>query len=492
MHWLQRFFAPQSRPFIIFVPLLLALLAGAVWYRGQFKQRVLAQMASSVRRTLTDEGEAAKTKMERTTLKFQLLNLRSQYPLLTNASLTGDWAEAAVRSELDPEVCASWQAYLTRISPLLQEKDPSLGAYLTMQEGYIAEVEPIAKDVFLRNKTALFLNLRSNKFAALFRYTTYETNAAQFARLAPALADDTTLALRKAYEEALTAAATNLNPQLTEYARARLEFALKSDELKGRLRQLNEQLGETPESPSPVAQPARLGVVTGTQQNLLHVGSFETYVPREKDFLGIELATVLLGFLITQPVEMRDRRWRKIGASVVLVYLGLLALRIPVSLAATNRGTNVFAFFGFVLPAALLAAVWASSFTSVLSTLTLQLIDPAGADETEDTRLKPAYVAARQGQYRLALKLLKPKLLLDPRNYEALILRARLHRQLNRKWRAKWTLAKVLRDPHLTAGQQEAANFMLRNLGTKDDACWALVKQEAPRQDFEELYDDCL
>jgi hypothetical protein len=487
MHWLQRFFAPQSRPFIIYVPLLLALLVGAQWYRGRFKQRVLAQMASSVRRSLNSEGEAAKMKMERTTVGFQLPNLPGQYPLLTNAALTRDWSAAAILSQLDPEVCASWRAYLNQVSPLVQQKDPSLGPYLTLQEGYLAEVEPLARNVFVTNKTARFMELRTNKFVPLFSRDPYVADAARFDRLAQGLTDETTLALRKAYEETLTAAATNLNPGLSEYARARFELALKSDELKGRVRQLNEQLGELDESPSPATQ--RL---TGTPQDLLRAGAFATYVPREKDFLGILLATALLGGLITHPVEMRDRRWWKIGASLVLVYLGLLALRIQANRDGSNDGAKVFAFFGFVVPAALLAGVWASSFTSLFSKLALQLIDPSGPDETEDARLRPAYDAARQGQYRLSLKLLKPRLLLDPLNYEALLLKARLHRQLNRKWRAKWTLAKALRNRHLTASQRDHANYMRRNFGSKTDPCWALVKQEAPRQgseEFEEIDD---
>jgi hypothetical protein len=173
-----------------------------------------------------------------------------------------------------------------------------------------------------------------------------------------------------------------------------------------------------------------------------------------------------------------------------IIYLSLLlALRIPVKLDAANRGNNVFAFFGFVPPATLLAAVWASSFTCFLSNSFLQLIDPSGPDVTEDTRLRPAYVAARQGQHRLALKLLKPKLLIEPGNYEALILKARLHRQLNRKWRARWTLAKVLRNRQLTASQRDHTIYMRRNLSNKTDPCWAPVAREAPRQVFEELCD---
>jgi hypothetical protein len=203
--------------------------------------------------------------------------------------------------------------------------------------------------------------------------------------------------------------------------------------------------------------------------------------------VSIIVATALLGFLITQPVEMRDRRWLKISASVALVYLGLLALRVQAVPSTSNSDTKVFAFFGFLVPAALLAAIWASPFTSFLSNLFLQLIAPSGPDETEDSRLRPAYEAARQGQYRLALKLVKPKLLLDPWHYEALVLKARLHRQLNRTWRARWTLAKILRHRHLTPGQREHVQYLRRSLRRKDDACWSLEHHDSPRQDFEEL-----
>ena len=488
MHRLQRLFASQSRPFIIYVTLLLALLGGARWYQGWFKQRTLAQVAASVREVVTDPAEIAKIKMERTALEFQLPNLRHEYPLLTNAVLADDWAAAAVLCQVEPAVAASWRAYLNQVSPLVQEKDPSLGPFLALQQGYAVEVERLAKEVFLRDKPALLLELRDKKFAPLFRYDAYVADGSRFDGLARSLADEDTRAARKAYEEALAAAAVKVNPQLSEYARARLKFALKSDDLRSRLQHLSEQLGDLAASPSSVVQPDWRSAVSSSPVSLLRQASFESYVPQEKDFLGILLATALVGIIITQPIEMRDRRWLKTGASVVLVYLGLLVLRIPVSQAAANRGTNVFAFLAFLVPAALLAAIWASSFTSLLSNLLLQFIDPAGLDETEDSRLRPAYEAARQGQYRLALKLVKPKLLLDPWHYEALVLQVRLQRQLNRKWRARWTLAKLLRNRHLTADQRETAKYLRHNLGCKNDPCWSLAKREVPRQQFKELF----
>ena len=39
-------------------------------------------------------------------------------------------------------------------------------------------------------------------------------------------------------------------------------------------------------------------------------------------------------------------------------------------------------------------------------------------------------------------------------HYETLVLKAKLHQQMNHIWRAKWTLKKILREPSLTEGQR--------------------------------------
>ena len=59
-------------------------------------------------------------------------------------------------------------------------------------------------------------------------------------------------------------------------------------------------------------------------------------------------------------------------------------------------------------------------------------------------------------------------------HYEALLLKARLHRQLNHMWRTWLTLKKILRDPNLTEGQRRHVRDMLRHLDEPTHPCWKI------------------
>jgi hypothetical protein len=487
MHWLHRVFAPQNRPFIIYLSLLACLLAGAQYYKGhRLTPASFRQVTASVRRAVTDKNEIARLKMERSTLEFQLPHVRLKYPVLTNTALAAQWPQATLLSQLDPQVCATWRAYLDQVAPILQQRAPALATFLTLQQGYELEVERLAREPFLQDKPARLMLLRTNKFAPLFTQPGYLADAAHFQAAARELDDATTLALHRAYQQALAESATNLNPNLAEYGAAHLACELKTDTLRGQIAELTARL-EASQTAALSQASAPAGQAAFSAKDLLSRGLFETYIPERQDFISLELATLILGLVLTSPVELRDRRWLKIGVSLVLVFLCLLALRIHVGLGIAERGTNVFAFCGFLVPAALLAAVWASDFTFFFSKLFVQLIDPAGPEATEEARLRPAYAAIHQGHYRQALKLLKPKLLLDPWHYETLVLKATLHRRLNHHWRASRALKKLLRNPHLDPAQRENVQYLLRNLKHPTDPCWSLVPREAPREELEEL-----
>jgi hypothetical protein len=108
----------------------------------------------------------------------------------------------------------------------------------------------------------------------------------------------------------------------------------------------------------------------------------------------------------------------------------------------------------------------------MFSGLFLHLIDSPGSGETEVASLRTAYRAARHGNLRDALRLVKSKPPGDPGRYESLLLKAKIHRQLNHKWRTKRTLKKILRAPHLTEGQRSHINDMLGHLSDKTHGCW--------------------
>jgi hypothetical protein len=476
MHWLRHLFSPRMWSFVVFALLLAALLVGAGFYSGSIKRPDLARVTATIRRLFTDGANLPKIKMERTTLQLQLANLPNKYPILTNAALERDWSAAAVLSQLDPGVRQAWNDYLGRVSPLAIKTDPGLEFFLDLQQAYELDVDKLAGDWNVANKPAVLLNLRTNKFAPLFTNSAYLGDRARFEQSAEQIVDDETIALRTVYWKALVSAATNLNPRLSDYGGAQLALATRSGEICRRLEGLTQQLRSLGEFPEPdrerIAEPA---LVQTPEPPSAGRKFFKTYVPERRDFLIIEAVTAIAGFLITLPVEHRRRRWWKIGASMALVFGGLLALRVQMSIALAQRHESVFAGLAYLIPTILLTAIWTPDLSLMASKMFMHLIDSHGPPGKPVSNIRPASRTARQGHFYDALRLVKPELAREERrHYEALLLKAKLHRQLNHKWRTRLTLKKILRDLNLTEGQRRHVGSMLRHLDDRTHTCWKI------------------
>jgi hypothetical protein len=476
MHWLQRLYSPRTWSFVVFALLLAAILVSAGLYSGIIQHQALARATATIRRMFTDGTNLPKIKMERSTLQFQLANLPNQYPILTNAALESAWSAAAILSQLDPGVRDTWNDYLDRVSSLALKADSSLEFFLDCQQAYEQDVDKLAADRSVANKPAALLNLRISKFAPLFTNSVYLADRARFEKAAEQMMDDETIAMRTAYWEALVSAATNLNSGLSNYGAARISLATRSGEIGRRLEGLNQQLRSLGEFPEPagerIVEPAPVRMPEPPSASRKY---FKTYVPERKDFWIIEAITAIAGFLITLPVEHRHRRWWKIGASMGLVFGGLLALRVQMSLSLVQRHESAFAGLAYLIPTVLLAVIWTPDFSLMAARLFLHLIDPHGPPAKPSASLSPASRTARQGRLRAALRLVKPELAREERSlYEALLLKARLHRQLNHLWRTKLTLQKILRDPHLTESQRCHVGDMLSHLDDPTHACWKI------------------
>jgi hypothetical protein len=462
--------------FVIFALLLAAILVGAGFYSGIIQCQHLARATATVRRMFTGGTNLPEIKMERTTLQFQLANLPNKYPILTNAALERDWSAAAVLSQLNPGVRDAWNDYLGRVSPLALKADPGLEFFLSLQQAYEQDVDKLAGDRSVANKPAALLNLRTNKFAPLFTNSVYLGDRARFEKAAEQIMDDETIALRTAYWKALVSAATKLNPRLSDYGGAQLALANRSEEIGRRLEGLNQQLRSLGEFPEPagerIAEPAPVRMPEPPSSDRKF---FKTYVPERRDFWIIEAITAIAGFLITLPVEHRHRRWWKIGASMALVFGGLLTLRVQMNIALAQRHESVFAGLAYLIPTILLAAIWTPDLSLMASRMFMHLIDPHDSAGKPVSNLRPASRTARHGHLHDALRLVKPELAREERrHYEALLLKAKLHRQLNHKWRTKLTLKKILRDPNLTEGQHRHVSSMLRHLDDRTHACWKI------------------
>ena len=136
---------------------------------------------------------------ERATLSFQLAALPLHFPDLTNHNLQDHWASAAVTAMLDPQLCRKWRAYQQRASMLVEQQDPQLEFFNTLQEAYGNDVEKLALDWAATNKQKSLFVLRTDKFAVLFTNAVYLEDQRQWEKIAQGLQDTDTAALRTEY-----------------------------------------------------------------------------------------------------------------------------------------------------------------------------------------------------------------------------------------------------------------------------------------------------
>jgi len=242
MSLFHRMFPRWSWAFVIFGFLLAAILISGGFYQKVLKRRDLPHAAVTTRPAAADQPKLPELKMERSSLEFQLAALPGKLPLLTNAALARNWSLNASLARLDPDVGAAWNSYWQCVSPVVLQADHSLEFFLALQTAYDLDVDQLAGDWSITNKTAALLNLQTNKFGSLFTNPVYLGDRARFETAAAKITDPKILAWREAYAVALVSATTNLNPELSDYGRTILARETKITGINQRLATVTEQL----------------------------------------------------------------------------------------------------------------------------------------------------------------------------------------------------------------------------------------------------------
>ena len=256
-----------------------------------------------------------------------------------------------------------------------------------------------------------------------------------------------------------------------------LEMNQKSANLAERIAELDDKLGNT----AGMAQTRDAGTAANALRRLIAAVNFGNLESSAKDLTVFEAATALILILLTWPIELRENRWRKILASLLLVYLGFLALRIQIHLKLAEKGDDVFAFLGFLIPVAIFAAVWTPTLAGLLANVFTGLIDSAGPCAEDANNLGDAYRLARKKNPVQALVVARACLSDDPRSFESRVLVARLHRKLNHRWRAWLMLKRIQRDRNLNDSQRTCVEELSREFKNPDAACWNTGAAKAPR-----------
>lgn len=160
------------------------------------------------------------------------------------------------------------------------------------------------------------------------------------------------------------------------------------------------------------------------------------------------LVTIVLGYLATQPEELRRLRWLKIAFSIPP------ALVIASASVGLDYGNAILAAFGF----AILAFIWKSPIAYAGSLIFVRLLQ--GDVNRVTTGIRADFGAAKalhkHGDLDDALRHTKAELEKDPSNYEGLIFLAQLYVDLDEPDRALKTLNLLLASPSLTHAQRIA------------------------------------
>lgn len=459
---------------LLFLIFLFILVVAGSFYCGWAK-RQMGKTSATLRRAMRSKNELIVMRNERTALALQFAALPAHFPILTNRLLNARWQAAEAEAWLDPMICQSGRAYQKHVSAIALQTDPRLEFFLALQNGYGDAIERLALDWTIHDKSKALAVLQTNSFAVLFTNTSYLADKRRAEQIAQNLRDEQTTTLRLAYLETLADRVTNLSPQLAAYEKALVDVSRQSAPIARRLAILDAELNVE----ASLQKTERASTVANILQKLIPVGTVSTQLTG-KDIWTVELVAAAVFFLLTFPVEFRENRWRKIIASLVLVYACLVALRARVSLELADKGENVFVFFGFLLSAAGLALIWTSVFANALAVGFMSLVDAGDSSKVVSVKLNSAYRLSRKGDFDEALATLRTSRRDPHSNYETLLLTAKLHRHLNHRWRAWLTLKRLSYSRRLTSKQRSHVNELLQHLPHDAHTAWRISPQKSP------------
>lgn len=159
-------------------------------------------------------------------------------------------------------------------------------------------------------------------------------------------------------------------------------------------------------------------------------------------------ATIVLGYAATQPEELRQFRWLKIGLSMPPV---LVITSAVIQLGAINAYFSAFSF-------AILAFIWRSPIAHAGSLVFMRLIQGDVNRVTSGVRAEfgAAKALRKHGDLDDALRQTKAEHEKEPYNYEGLILLAQIYLDLEDIEAARRSLDLVLRRSVLTPEQRTA------------------------------------
>jgi hypothetical protein len=185
-------------------------------------------------------------------------------------------------------------------------------------------------------------------------------------------------------------------------------------------------------------------------------------------YILFDLLVVGLLIAVTQPIDLRAHRWRRIGLSLPWVtFLGQILIDRGLPGGWTG---GVATMMWLSVNIGILGLIWGGPLAGLAAHGVVRLLDPP----FQEARLtRPDFSAARrhrqEGELKEAVEAARKELKKDAVNYEGLILLAQLYQDLNLPEEALKQLDIILGNPQATDDQKEAARV-------EKEACTGLAQ----------------
>jgi hypothetical protein len=185
-------------------------------------------------------------------------------------------------------------------------------------------------------------------------------------------------------------------------------------------------------------------------------------------YIVVDVIAAGVFFLLTCPLEMRPRRWLRIGLSLIPVtFLSLIFLGEGLPDGWVG---GVALIVWLLINGGVLCLIWLNPLSALAAHGVVKLLDP---DFGPSRLTRPDFGLAqshrRECEMKEAIAATRRELEKDPTNFEGLLLLAHLYQDVNSPRDALEQLEVILKNPQASDDQKKTAN-------AEQAACMSLVR----------------
>lgn len=214
----------------------------------------------------------------------------------------------------------------------------------------------------------------------------------------------------------------------------------------------------------------RLGDEAADQKSYptFHMGL--TWIPHKREYVVAYAATIILGWLLTQPRENREHRWIQIFITLAAVHTCFYALSLvdgihtPDFIGLDDSDAYLKSAAIVIATATVLAVTWSGSLATFGGLLLELLIDSPDDRELPQDKISQAFALLRAGDTRRAVRLAGLCIRADRSDLDTRVAAAQVYKTARHFWKARWHCHYVLLNRYAMATHRCRAQQLLEEI----------------------------